>query len=71
MLDIAVPSSIDIGRVFANAGAKHVLCYDDTITASRAKLKNFGEEDLTMLSRFRFNYIFNFGMEFFKGIISE
>ena len=48
---------------------KHVLCFDEENHNQTPGL--FEQDDLDSLVRFQFNYIYNFCVQFYKGIANE
>ena len=66
VVGIALPNSTDIGHVFKNANVKHVLCFD--IDNPDMTPGQFDDEQSDQIVRFRYNYIYNFCLQFYMGI---
>jgi len=68
VVGIALPQSVKVGRVFKNLQVKHVLCFDEA-NASQSVGK-YDKEELASIVRFKFNFIYNFCVHFYKKLIN-
>lgn len=70
VVGIALPLSVSIAQVFKNLKVKHILCFD-TLHEERVLIEKPPELQEDAIERFKFNYIYEFCVRFYSGLVHE
>ena len=74
VIGIALPKSVKLGQVFKSLQVKHVLCFDqenDNEEVTPGEFDTAEAVDRDDLVRFQFNFIYNFCVQFYSGLVKE